>query len=163
MIVDIEDNQTDLSIDAPSVERLVLFMLDYLKLTGDEISIRFVSDEEMRELHADHFDDPASTDCITFPIDLDETEEPAILGICVICPQTAIEYAKKYKTDPYRELSLYLIHTLLHLKGYDDIEEEDRIEMKEQEVICMSAAEKEGLLLRDVRWILTIYPTCDNM
>jgi probable rRNA maturation factor len=39
--------------------------------------------------------------------------------------------------DPYRETILYLVHGLLHLVGYNDLEPKDKAAMRRKEKSCM--------------------------
>src|SRR5262249_2821323 len=98
----------------------------------DEVSVNFVDTETICEIHAEYFDDPSPTDCISFPLDGEE-EEYRVLGEIFVCPQTAIEYAEAHGCCPYQETTLYIIHGLLHLIGLDDIYEKDRAEMRRRE------------------------------
>lgn len=92
-----------------------------------DVSVHLITDKQMRGLHKTYFDDESPTDCISFPID-DE-----ILGDVFVCPKTALLYAEKNQKDPYEEIALYIIHGLLHLIGYDDLQEEERKKMRRAE------------------------------
>ena len=121
LIVHIFQKQRALPIASASVEAAVLFLLKAKKVSCQEIALHFVSKKKIAELHGEYFDDPTPTDCISFPID------PAFsLGEVFICPEVAKEYAKEHGLDPYEETTLYLVHGILHLLGYDDIEEKER-------------------------------------
>ena len=146
MEIDVENLQNDLSLDLPAIKSLISFTLKHLDVTCDEISIRFVSEPEICQIHADHFDDPSPTDCITFPMD-DEDSNTGYrhLGECIICPKAAIDYDSKQSA--HHELSLYIVHTILHLVGYKDLIESDIKQMRAQEQSCMEALEKNNLVL----------------
>jgi len=72
-------------------------------------------------------------------------QESRILGDVFVCPKTAIEYSKSHGGDVYEELTLYVIHGLLHLMGYDDIEETDIVKMREAEKRHMNHLKKLDL------------------
>jgi probable rRNA maturation factor len=129
------NHQKDLKIARHKeiIRSLIVHISRAEKVSFDEVGLHFVSDRAMRKLHNAHFQDPTSTDCISFPIDSREEKEYTILGEIVVCPKTAIEYAKTKKLDPYLELMLYIIHGMLHLLGYDDIEQKDRALMRRKE------------------------------
>ncbi len=100
----------------------------------------------MRRLHGQYFNDRSLTDCISFP--LDESESPyRVLGDVFVCPQVAIAYAGRNGGDPYLETTLYLVHGLLHLMGYDDITEKDRKKMRAAEERHLSHLQKRRLTL----------------
>lgn len=96
-----------------------------------EVSIYFVTKEAIGQIHRQFFQDPSPTDCISFPLSGDH------LGEILVCPAMAIQYAKKRKLDPYKEASLYIVHGLLHLLGYDDLEEKTRRTMRKKEKSCI--------------------------
>ena len=121
-------------------------MLKNESIKWNEVSITFVSEKEICSLHKKYFNDPSSTDCISFPID-SEYSEYSILGEVFVCPKVAIEYATKHKNTPGKELTLYIVHGLLHLIGYDDISEKERKIMRKKEAYHINLLQKENLIL----------------
>jgi len=82
-----------------------------------ELSIVFMTDDALAQLHADFLDDPTPTDVITF----EGTPELGIAGeICVSADRAAL-FAAEHDRDFSEELTLYLVHGWLHLAGYDDL------------------------------------------
>jgi len=112
----------------------------------DEVGIHFVGLKEICRLHDQYFDDPTSTDCISFPIDSSESPVNA-LGDVFVCPYIACKYAEEHHLDPYQELTLYVVHGLLHLIGYDDMEEADRAMMRKAEKDHMRYLVKNNLII----------------
>lgn len=131
------NTQSALSVHPRQVERIVKEVLSLEGEEADEVSIHFVSEEEICEIHADYFNDPSPTDCITFPID-NEDEGYRLLGDVFVCPEVAIEYAAAHQGDPYEETTLYLIHGILHLLGYRDSTDEEIKEMRAAETRHMT-------------------------
>lgn len=130
---------------APIVEALIFRE----KRHTDEVHIHFVTKKKICELHNQFFQDPSPTDCITLPIDDHHIKgEPHVLGEAFICPKTALEYAKNSKSNTYEELTLYLIHCLLHLLGYDDIKPKERKIMRTKEKSHMAYLKKNNLLIK---------------
>jgi probable rRNA maturation factor len=136
------NRQKDLKIDKGSARALVLELFKYLKLPPADLSLYFVTEKEICKLHAEFFDDPRPTDCISFPIDEEH------LGEIFVCPKTAISYGKKHKIDPYTETTLYIVHGLLHLIGYDDLEPVKKRSMRKKEKSCMAHLSKLNHLLK---------------
>lgn len=101
-----------------------------------------VSAKAITELHDEFFDDPTPTDCITFPLD------DSHLGELFVCPRAAVEYARKHKLPPYEELTLYLVHGILHCIGYDDLTPNQRRAMRKKEKSCMQFLKAHSLVLR---------------
>lgn len=125
MIVHIKNSQSDLNIDT---KQIVPIVSEVLKLEGvktDEVGVHLVDADEICRLHDEYFDDPSLTDCISFPIENQDSLPYKILGDIFICPKTALNYAQSQKICPYNETTLYLVHSLLHLLGYDDIGEKE--------------------------------------
>jgi len=145
------NEQEDLSIAQDTVKPVVKHVLAAEKRHTDEVAVYFVTTEEISRLHKEFFDDSSPTDCISFPMDEEQAAGYHILGEIFICPKTAIDYVMKMgeevNEDCYRELTLYLVHGLLHLIGYDDVEDENRIKMRAAEGRQMEPLIRQKLLL----------------
>lgn len=133
MNIQVSADTPSYSIDIPSVEKLVLDFLAFHHVAFDEASIHFVDTSTICDLHEQFFDDPSPTDCISFPMDDAEEEGYRIMGDVFVCPETADNYVKSNGGHVYHEITLYVIHGLLHLLGYDDIDEEDQRVMRAEE------------------------------
>lgn len=131
-----------------SARKLVEEFTRFYGCPFDEASLYFVDTPRICELHGQFFDDPTPTDCISFPMDDVDEEGYRVMGDLFVCPATAMNYVLSNGGDVYQELTLYVVHGLLHLIGYDDIEDDDRIEMKQQEVVFLEHAKAEKLWLR---------------
>ncbi len=142
MTISVYNRQKDLKVDKSSIRALVLTTLQYLKIPFEEVAIYLVTAKKIGQLHDQFFQDPSPTDCISFPIDKNH------LGEVFVCPQVAIEYAKKRELNPHEEVSLYIIHGLLHLLGYDDLEPQQRKTMRKKEKSCMRQLEKMKISLK---------------
>src|SRR5437899_908049 len=107
MHVFINNRQKDLPLshERKKISKIVELVLQLENTCFDEVAIRFVPDRVMCALHEEFFNDPSSTDCISFPIDNVHDVGYKLLGEIVICPKTAIEYAKKYKKEVYEEVT----------------------------------------------------------
>lgn len=120
------------------IEKSVDMVLEVLELSKDvEVSISFVSDDEIRELNRDYRNVDRTTDVLSFPIDDEFEIDSRILGDVVINTKKVIEQAKEYEHSNTRELSYLTVHSILHLLGYDHIEESDKEEMRRVEKLVM--------------------------
>jgi probable rRNA maturation factor len=134
------DTQSALKISPSQVELLAKGLLAFKKIQTDEVIFHFVDQQTICDLHEDFFQDPSPTDCISFPIDRPEDVSGGyhLLGEVFVCPEVAITYAKEHALSPYDELSMYLMHGLLHLIGYDDMTDSEEKIMREEEKTCMN-------------------------
>ena len=145
------DQQSDVKVDAESAKKVAARVIELEQSQANELSLYFVDTEEISRLHDEFFDDPSTTDCISFPLDRDKKLGYQFLGEVFICPQTALDYVHKHEDlneDPYVESTLYVVHGILHLLGYDDIKEEDEKVMRDKERAIMSHLLKHKILLR---------------
>ena len=107
-----------------------------------EIATHFVPSKQMASLNEKFVGHEGPTDVITFDYGEDG-------GEMFICPDVAIAQAKEFGTTPEMELMRYLVHGLLHLKGYDDRNTRERIQMKKAED-------------KWVRWVAAEFP-CEKV
>ena len=146
MKVYVSNQQLVLPISKNSVKKAVAAILSLEGITCNEVGVHFVDSIKICELHYIYFNDPSITDCISFPI-LQTDHDFINLGDIFICPEVAQQYAVKYEGNPYTETTLYLIHGLLHLIGYDDMEKGKRISMRAAERRHMKNLQLNHLLL----------------
>ncbi|MFS8563173.1 MAG: rRNA maturation RNase YbeY [Rhabdochlamydiaceae bacterium] len=132
------NGQSNFSLKASSVRKLVAFVLDAKQVSCEEVSIYLVGKRKISSLHNDFFNDPSPTDCITFPIDQE------FLGEVFVCPKVAQEYNP---LKPHIETSLYIIHGILHLLGYDDIDKNKRKIMQKEQMRLLKLAIKHRCIL----------------
>src|SRR5262245_11517108 len=99
MIVNIDNQQTDLSLSLEQVDRIVQTVIAFEKQTCSEVNVYFVDTPTICRLHGQFFDDPSPTDCISFPFDEETESDYRLLGEIFICPATAIEYSLANQSD----------------------------------------------------------------
>lgn len=130
------------------MRKVISFLLKELKVSTNEVSFYFVTERKICKLHKDFFNDPTSTDCITFPLDAPHENSNSfhVLGEAFICPLTALNYAKLHGIDPHEELYRYIIHCILHLIGFTDIDPKERAKMKRKEAACLKKLIREGFI-----------------
>lgn len=94
------------------------------------LSIVFVTDRALARLHGRHLGDRSTTDVITFDLS-DDLEGPT--GEIYVSAERAAQVARERRVSVKRELSLYVVHGVLHLCGYDDHAKADRAAMRAAE------------------------------
>ena len=103
-----------------------------------EISVTFVDLDEIHELNKQYRGVDKATDVLSFP-QFDDLEEeiPEVCEIClgdvVICEQKAREQAEEFGHSFERELVYLFTHSVLHLLGYDHMEDDEKKAMRERE------------------------------
>lgn len=97
----------------------------------DEVAIVLVSDRRMAALHKQFMDIEGPTDVLTFQH-----------GEIFVSVDTAQENAAEFGTTLVHELQLYIVHGLLHLRGFDDIAPLDARRMNSVQQRLLAAAAK---------------------
>lgn len=103
-----------------------------------EISLSFVSLDEIHQLNLDYRGVDRPTDVLSFPMIEDfngpEVEgDEMVLGDVVICMDKVKEQAEEFGHSETREMVYLFTHSVLHLLGYDHMEDEDKAEMRARE------------------------------
>lgn len=126
-------NETTARIDELEFVALARFVFEAMHLhPATELSLRFIDEAEMEELHIRWMDEPGPTDVLSFPMDelTPGTElSPApegLLGDIVVCPSVAARQAAESGHSAAEEMLLLTTHGILHLLGYDHAEPEER-------------------------------------
>lgn len=145
--IDVIDEQNDLPLQTEQVKAIVCEVIAYEEEACDEVAVYFVDTARISELHQQFFGDPSTTDCISLPMDEEEDDYYRHLGDIFVCPNTAKEYVNTHGGSPYEEVTLYIVHGLLHLMGYDDVDEQDQVLMREAENRHMRHLKEKGLCL----------------
>lgn len=124
------------------IEKSIKAVLKVEELDDDvEVSVSFVGDEEIRDLNRDYRGVDKSTDVLSFPMDDEFIIDNRILGDVIINTRRVMEQAEELGHSHERELSYLTVHSVLHLLGYDHMEDEDKIEMREREKLSMKELE----------------------
>lgn len=126
------------------IRRCCNAVLQLEKFAGPaEISVTFVDNRQIKELNAQYRDKNEETDVLSFPMgengvyNTNMDTGAKILGDVVISMEKAIEQAKAFDHSLQREVGYLTAHSVLHLLGYDHIENMDRVRMREKEELVM--------------------------
>ena len=129
-ILDTMMKAAELCIDAENID-----------VDRSEIRVTFVDMEEIHQLNRDYREVDSPTDVLSFPQfddlnDLPEEGEIA-LGDVVICKDKAEEQAQEFGHSFEREIIYLFVHSVLHLLGYDHMDEDEKKIMRRQEEAVM--------------------------
>ena len=133
----------EIKVDARKIEQQIGKVLTSLDCNEHEISILFIGDQGIRDLNHQFRNIDRSTDVLSFPqILAGELEIPGalVLGDVAISLETARCQSEEHGLSFEEELTLLLIHGILHLLGYDHEisgQEEDRMRNKTRELFSL--------------------------
>lgn len=92
------------------------------KFTRGHWQITIVRDAAMKKLHKQTMNLPTTTDVLTFDM-RDADASPRLLDLdTVVCADVAGREARRRGHSVGDELLLYMVHSLLHVSGHDDLE-----------------------------------------
>ena len=107
------------------------------------VSVSFAMKDEIQRLNKAYRGIDQVTDVLSFPQykDLEELPEEGdiLLGDVVICVEVALEQSKEYGHSQERELIYLFTHSILHLLGYDHMNDDEKKEMRAREEEVMEA------------------------
>jgi probable rRNA maturation factor len=115
---------------------------------GYNLSIVLVTDMQIAELNARYHQVEGPTDILSF--DYGNSEGELVISLDHVQAQ-----AKRFRTTPGRELTLYLVHGILHLHGYDDRTLRSRRRMRAAERRLMGHLAQKMLLQGVVLKLIT--------
>ena len=148
ILVEVSDETTTITENQmKQIDALLKHAATHEHLEGElEVSVTFVSDEEIRQLNHEHRGIDRGTDVLSFALN-EGTEElaepiegmPNLLGDIIISTPRISEQAEEYGHSFERELGFLVVHGFLHLLGFDHMNAEDeKIMFERQEEILTS-------------------------
>lgn len=142
------ENETRVQFDFSNINQIIkkavsVVMADKKIPEGLDVNVLITTPSSIRTINRENRDTDSVTDVLSFPyFDYKKpgvfsgkikNSEENILGDIIICAQKVKEQAKKYGHSQKRELSFLIVHSMLHLTGYDHIEEKDALLMQSEE------------------------------
>ncbi len=148
-----EEGELTLPVDTKEIADLVTeAALDYIGCPYEvEINLLLTTNENIREMNNTFRQIDRATDVLSFPMveypvpgDFSHLEDnpedyfnpetgELMLGDIVISKDKVLEQAQAYGHSPKREYAFLIAHSMLHLFGYDHMEEEERLEMEQKQ------------------------------
>jgi probable rRNA maturation factor len=119
------NNLTKEKIGLKFLEKIAEQTLKFIKLKFSELSVAVIGDKEMIKLNKKHRNRNYTTDVLAFDY-----------GEIIVCLDQAKRQAKELNNALKKELSILLVHGILHLAGYNDETKKDFNKMlkKQKEV-----------------------------
>lgn len=114
-----------------------------------EVAIALVSTERIEYLNENHRGGSGPTDVLAFPLEplrpgdrvvRQPNGPPVVLGDIFISPEVVRRNAAEFDNTFDDEMALIVTHGVLHLLGYDHVEDDDAATMEERETALLAAA-----------------------
>lgn len=144
--VEIDDSQKVLKVDHLRLADVVRSVLAAEKCVSASISVAIVDNETIHDLNVRYLQHDYPTDVLSFLLEeeLDTASLPIpkgaprgcgkrIEGEIILSTEMAKQMAAKYRWQPLDEVTLYVVHGLLHLCGYDDMSRKEQALMQQRE------------------------------
>ena len=113
-----------------------------------EVGVTIVDEGTILELNREYREKDSITDVLSFPQfgghdelldDLADDDTATLIGDVVICYEQAVRQAEEYGTGLTREMLYLFVHSMMHLFGYDHMEEDEKKVMRAREEEVLSA------------------------
>ena len=148
-----EEVSIPFSFDYKSLtDRVINGAMDYVECPYEaEVNVLFTDNESIQEINRENREIDAPTDVLSFPNaefsvpaefdDLEDTQPEVfhpdsgelMLGDIVISVEKVLAQAEEFGHSIERELGFLLAHSVLHLCGFDHMEEEERVVMEDMQ------------------------------
>ncbi|HBT19198.1 MAG TPA: rRNA maturation RNase YbeY [Clostridiaceae bacterium] len=161
-MIHIENEQEQVMVEVSlldTIEESITYAIKSQGLTMEaEVSVLLVDNEAIREINKEHRQKDQETDVLSFPmIDFPEGEtfkdtakervfgpayyhgEALLLGDVVLSMEKAEAQAKEFGHSLRREVAYLVVHSILHLLGYDHMNPEDQKKMRHEEEEILQA------------------------
>lgn len=141
------ENQTKQSFDFRGYKKLIAEVIETCAETKGipsnyEVNVLLVSPETIRQINRQTRDMDKVTDVLSFPyFEFDSPgdtaclpahDEEMILGDIVLCAEQVVLQAKEYGHSQKRECAFLIVHSMLHLLGFDHMTPEDEAVMTKE-------------------------------
>lgn len=121
-------NNTNNDINTSELEDYIKYVVKELDIENAIFNIIFIDNKEIREINREYRNVDRETDVISFALEdnMDVVyDDFRLLGDIYISYEKAIEQAELYNHSVKREVFFLATHGILHLLGYDHMEEDD--------------------------------------
>lgn len=120
------------------VEAWANAVLSHEGISDQEVTVRFTDEDESQSLNSEYRGKDRPTNVLSFPFEAPPGIEMNLLGDLVICAPVISREAKeqgKQVRDHYAHMT---VHGVLHLLGYDHMEDAEAQEMESKEIAILA-------------------------
>lgn len=146
----ISNKQKSQKITIKDFQRIAIRLIKAMKLPKSSVlSLVFCDDKLIQSINKQHRDKDEPTDVLSFPMprnEFDGGSGAVVLGDIVISVETAQRQASELKHSLKSEIAFLMIHGMLHLNGYDHIDDNDRVSMSAKEAELYKMLCRAGLI-----------------
>ena len=110
----------------------------YLEDTESYVALKVVGEEESKTLNSEFRGKDNSTNILSFPMQMPEGAELPILGDLALCAPVVEREAELQGKQLHAHWAHMLVHGVLHLQGYDHVDDNEAEEMEsiEREILA---------------------------
>ncbi len=134
--VEVQYSYSDQSI--PNEEDFQAWAARVDSIKEADVAIRIVDEQEMTALNMRYRQKAGPTNVLSFPAELPEGVDLPFLGDVIICAPIVAKEAVEQQKSLLSHWAHMSVHGILHLQGYDHIDEADAAEMESIETSVLN-------------------------
>lgn len=136
-MIELELQNVSQASEVPDVASFERWAEAALQREAAELVIRVVDEDESAELNSQYRHKAGSTNVLSFPFEAPPGVDTTILGDLVICAPVVAREAREQGKAPVAHWAHMVVHGVLHLQGYDHIDDAEAMTMEAEEVAIM--------------------------
>ncbi|WP_045224731.1 rRNA maturation RNase YbeY [Methyloterricola oryzae] len=136
-MIELELQNVSQALDVPDAASFERWAEAALQRETAELVIRVVDEDESAELNGQYRHKTGPTNVLSFPFESPPGVDTAILGDLVICAPVVAREAREQGKAPVAHWAHMVVHGVLHLQGYDHIDDAEAMTMEAEEVAIM--------------------------
>ncbi len=145
--LEIADEQTLLKQNHDLFRQILKYTLDRHGVANAHISLALVDNETMHALNLRFLQHDYPTDVLSFllsdPPAITSKSEQSLEGEIIISTEYAMGESARFGWRPEDEVTLYFVHGMLHLLGFDDHTDDERMRMRSEERLILERFGKQ--------------------
>lgn len=134
-VIAVSSSQKAVRVDRRRLAELVRFVAGCEGVTLAAVDLAVVGEDEIAQFNRDYLRRAGATDVLSF--DLSDENSTGVSAQLIVCGDVAAKQGPLHGQRPQRELTLYVVHGLLHLMGYEDstVRGAARMHAREEEIL----------------------------
>ena len=137
-MIHVELQNASASTAVPPEQQFTHWAVAATRKQNAEIVIRVVDEKESADLNGQFRGKHGPTNVLSFPFQAPPGMATDILGDILICAPVVEREAKEQGKSLHAHWAHMVIHGVLHLQGYDHIEENEAVKMESEEIAIMN-------------------------